>query len=99
MPLGGRDLSLTAEASGHLPAAGEFFLDGVPVEPGEAAQPPGDGGPGAAAGFQVAGEAFDLGAAGLKQAQVVQLAPAAELAQVQLIGFAGQTAVPGQESG
>ena len=40
-----------------------FFLDGVPVEPGDGAQPPGDGGPGPAAGFQVAGEAFDVGAA------------------------------------
>jgi hypothetical protein len=33
----------------------EFFLDSVPVEPGDGAQPPGDGGPGPAAGFQVAG--------------------------------------------
>ena len=49
----------------------EFFLDGVPVEPGDGAQPAGDGGPGPAAGFQVAGEALDVGAAGLEQAQVV----------------------------
>ena len=28
----------------------EFFLDRVPVEPGDGGQPPGDGGPGAAAG-------------------------------------------------
>ena len=34
----------------------ELFFDGVLVEPGDGAQPPGDGGPGAAAGFQFAGE-------------------------------------------
>jgi hypothetical protein len=44
----------------------QVFLDGVPVEPADGARPPGDGGPGAAAGFQVAGEAFDVGAAGLE---------------------------------
>jgi len=41
----------------------KLFFDGVPVEPGDGAQPPGDGGPGAAGCFQVAGEAFDIGAA------------------------------------
>jgi hypothetical protein len=30
----------------------EFFLDGVAVEPGDGAQPPGDRGPGTAPGFQ-----------------------------------------------
>jgi len=44
----------------------QFFLDGVPIEPGDGAQAAGDGGPGAAAGFQVAGEALDAGAAGLE---------------------------------
>ena len=44
----------------------QVFLDGVPVEPGDGAQSPGDGGPGAAAGFQVAGEALDAGAAALE---------------------------------
>jgi hypothetical protein len=48
----------------------QFFLDGVLVEPGDGAQPPGDGGPGAAAGLQVAGEALDVGAARLEQADV-----------------------------
>src|ERR1035441_6314670 len=77
----------------------EFFFDRVPVEAGHGAQPAGDGGPGAAAGFQVAGEAFDVGAAGTEQAQVMLLAPAGVLAQVQLISLAGQAAVSGQESG
>jgi len=41
----------------------EVLFDGVLVEPGDGAQPPGDGGAGPAAGFQVAGEAFDVGTA------------------------------------
>ena len=77
----------------------EFFLDGVPVEPGDGAQPAGDGGPGAAPGLQVAGEALDVRAAGLEEAQVVLVAPVGVLAQVQLVGFAGQAAVAGQEAG
>jgi predicted nucleotidyltransferase len=75
------------------------LLDGVPAEPGDGAQPAGDGGAGAAAGFQVAGEALDAGAAGAEQGQVAGLAPAGVLAQAQLIGLAGQAAVPGQEPG
>ena len=46
----------------------ELLLDGVPVEPGDGAQPPGDGGAGPAPGFQVAGEALDVGAADREQA-------------------------------
>jgi hypothetical protein len=45
----------------------------------------GNGRPGTAAGFQVAGEAFDVGAAGAEQAQLVLLAPGCVLAQVQRI--------------
>ena len=41
----------------------EFFLDRVPVEPGDSAQPPGDSRSSTAAGFQFAGEALDVGAA------------------------------------
>jgi hypothetical protein len=63
----------------------ELFLDGVPVEPGDGAQPPGDGGPGAAAGFQVTGKAFDVGAPGVEQAEVAGGAPAGVLAQVQFV--------------
>ena len=57
----------------------EFFLDDVPVEPGDGAQPPRDGGPGAPASFQIAGEALNVGAAGLEQPQLVLLAPAVAL--------------------
>ncbi len=49
-------------------------------------------------GFQVAGEALDVGAPGLEQPQVMVLASAGELAQIQLIRLTGQAAVSGQES-
>ena len=64
---------------------------------GDGAQPPGDGGPGAAAGFQVAGGAFDVGATGPEQAELVLVAPAGELAQVHLVRPAGQAAAGGEE--
>src|SRR4249920_2449274 len=51
--------------------AEEFFLDGVAVEPRDGAEPACDSGPGSAAGFEVAGEALDVRAAGLEQAQQV----------------------------
>jgi len=52
----------------------QVFLYRVPVEPGDGAQPPGDGGPGPAVGLQVTGEALDAGAARLEQAQVMLVA-------------------------
>jgi hypothetical protein len=77
----------------------KFFLDRVAVEPGHCAQPPRDGRAGAAAGFEVAGEALDVRAAGGEQVQLVLLAPGRVLAQDQLVGLAGQAAIPGQEPG
>jgi hypothetical protein len=77
----------------------QFFPDGVPVEPGDGAQPPGDGGARPASGFQVADGALDVRAPGAEQGQVAGLAPAGVLAQVQLVSLAGQAAVPGQEPG
>jgi hypothetical protein len=77
----------------------EFFLDRVPVEPGDGGQPPRDGGPGAAAGLQVAGEELDVRAAGLEQAQLMLLASARELTQVQLVSRTRQPAVAGEEPG
>ena len=74
----------------------KFFLHGVFVEPGDGAQPPGDGGAGAPVGFQVAGEVFDVGAADGEQVQGAGAAPGGELAQVQRVGLAGQAAIPGQ---
>ena len=75
----------------------EFLLDGVLVEPGDGAQPPGHGGAGPPAGFQFPGEGLDVGAADREQRQGPGAAPAGELAQVQGVGLAGQAAVPGQE--
>jgi hypothetical protein len=40
----------------------ELFLDRVPVEPGDRAQPPGHGGTGAAFGLELTGEGLDVGA-------------------------------------
>ena len=34
----------------------ELFFDHVPIEPGDSAQAPGDGGAGPASGFQIPGE-------------------------------------------
>jgi hypothetical protein len=67
----------------------EFLFDGVLVEAGDGGQPPGDGGAGTSLGFQLAGEAFDVGAADREQAQGAGPAPAGELAQVQGVGLAG----------
>ena len=72
----------------------EFFFDRVAVEARDRARPPGDGVPGAAAGFKVAGEAFNVGAAGLEQPQLMLLAPASVLAQVQVVALAGQPPYP-----
>jgi hypothetical protein len=55
--------------------------------------------PGPAAGLQLPGEALDIGAAGLEQAELLLLAPARVLAQVQPVGLAGQAAVASQEPG
>ena len=52
-----------------------------------------------AQGFQVPGEAFDVGAADGEQVQGAGAAPAGELAQVQGVCVAGQAAVAGQEPG
>jgi hypothetical protein len=57
----------------------EFFLDGVLVEAGDGAQPPGDGGAGPAARFQLAGEGLDVGAADREQRKGSCPAPAGEL--------------------
>jgi hypothetical protein len=77
----------------------DFFFDSVFVEPGDGAQPAGDGGAGPPVGFQIAGEAFDVGAADGEQVDRAGAAPGGELAQVQRVGLAGQAPVSGQEPG
>ena len=52
-----------------------------------------------APGFQLPGEAFDVGAADAEQGQGASAAPAGELAQVQRVRLAGQPTVSGQEPG
>jgi len=59
----------------------QFFFDSVAVEPSNSAQSAGDGGPGPATGFQLPGEALDVGAARLEQAQLMLGAPAGVLAR------------------
>ena len=76
----------------------QFLLDGVSVEPGDRAQPTGEGGAGSAAGLHVAAAAFDVPASRLEQMQFMLLAPRGENPQVQCVGIAGQAAVPGQEA-
>ena len=70
----------------------------VLAEPGDSAQAAGDGGPGTAAGFQVTGEALDVGPAAPEQPQVVLLAPVGVLAQVRRVRLAGQAGVAARES-
>jgi hypothetical protein len=45
----------------------KLFLDGVSVEPGDGGQAAGDGGAGPPAGFELAGEGLDAGAADREQ--------------------------------
>jgi hypothetical protein len=52
-----------------------------------------------APGFQLSGEAFDVGAADGEQGQGAGAAPGSELAQVESVRLAGQAAVSGQEPG
>jgi hypothetical protein len=69
----------------------ELFLDRVLVEPGDRAQPPGDGRAGPAPDFEFPGEAFDVGAADGEQGQGAGAAPDGELAQVQRGGLGGSS--------
>jgi hypothetical protein len=74
----------------------ELFLDGVLAEACDGAQPAGDGCPGAAAGLELAGEGIDVGAPDGEQGEGPGTAPAGELAQIQGVGLASQSAVAGQ---
>ena len=73
----------------------EFFFDRVPVEPGDGAQPPGDGGPGPAPASRSRAK-LSMSAADGEQGQGAGAAPGGELAQVECVGVAGQAAVAGQ---
>jgi hypothetical protein len=73
----------------------ELLFDRVSIEPGDGAQPPGNGGAGPALSFQVPGEGLDVGAADREQRQGAGAAPGGELAQVEYVGLTCQAAVPG----
>jgi hypothetical protein len=77
----------------------QLLLDGVHAGPGDRAQPAGDGRAGPPAALEVAGEAFDVGPAGVEQPDVMLVAPGGVLAQVQRAGLAGQAGTAGQEAG
>ena len=77
----------------------EFFLHRVLAGPGDGAQPPGDGRPGATPGFQLPGERLDVSATDGEQAQAAGAAPGGELAQVKRVRLAGQGPVSGQVPG
>jgi hypothetical protein len=77
----------------------EFLFDGVLVEPGDGAQPPGHGGPRTAFRLHLAGEGLDVGPTDGEQGQGPGTAPGGELAQVQGVGLTGQAAVTGQVPG
>jgi tetratricopeptide (TPR) repeat protein len=69
-----------------------FLFDRVPIEPGDGAQPPGHDGTRPAPGFQIPGEALDVGAADGEQGKRPGAAPAGELAQVgSVYGATGQS--------
>jgi hypothetical protein len=72
----------------------QLLIDGKAVEPGDRAQPPRHRGPGPAVGLQFPGEALDVRTAGIEQADMMLLAPAGVLAQVQRVSLARQTFLP-----
>ena len=73
----------------------ELFLDGVLVQASDGAQPPGDGGAGAAPGFQLSGEGLDVGVADGEHREGPGAASAGELPKVEGVGVAGEAAVAG----
>ena len=73
----------------------ELFLHGVLVEPGDGAQPPGDGGAGAALGLQLASEGLDVGPKDREQRQGPCPAPAGELPKVEGVSESALGSRPG----
>jgi hypothetical protein len=101
-----RGVPLAASPDGSLLRADPAVLAGTPFSDwrgaggllaGDGAQPTGDGSPGPAAGFQIAGEALDVCTASLEQADAKLLTPADELAHIQRVRLARETGVTRQE--
>ena len=61
----------------------KLLLDGVAVEAGDCAKPPGNRRASPAARLEVAAEALDVSAPRLEKVEVVLLAPSCELAKVE----------------
>ncbi len=77
----------------------KLLLDGVAVEAGDCAKPPGNRRASAAALLEVTAEALDVRALCPEEVDVVLLAPEGELARVEHVSLAGEPAVTGKESG
>ena len=77
----------------------KLLLDGVAVEAGDCAKPPGNRRASAATLLEVTAEALDVRAPCLEEVDVELLAPGGELAQVERVNLAGEPAVTGEESG
>jgi hypothetical protein len=75
----------------------QLFLDRISVEPGDRTEPPGHRGPRPAPGFQVAREALDVRPVGIEQADMMLLAPAGVLAQVQGVRVAVRPVYPARK--
>jgi hypothetical protein len=71
----------------------KLLLDGVAVEAGDRAKPPGNRRVSPAALFEVAAEALDVRAPRLEEADAMLLAPGGELAQVERVRLFGESLV------
>jgi len=70
-----------------------LLLDGIAVEAGDCAKPPGNRRTSSAALLEVAAEALDVSAPRLEEAEVVLLTPSGELAKVEGVSLSGESAV------
>ncbi len=71
----------------------KLLLDGVAVEAGDCAKPPGNRRTSPATLLEVATEALDVSAPRLEKVDVVLLAPSCKLAQVEGVRLSGESAV------
>jgi hypothetical protein len=76
----------------------QAFLLGVAVEAGDRAQPSSHRRSGPPAGFEISSEGLDIDPSHQEQIELTLIAPDHELAQVQLVGVAGEAAVAGEEA-
>ena len=77
----------------------KLLLDGVAVEAGDCAKPPGTRRASRPRASRPTAKALDVRSLCLEEVDVVLLAPGGELAQVERVSLAGEPAVTGEESG